>query len=102
MFYPLPGVGSEDHRHMLDCHLLEVDGIRVGIQELLGGHLACKLQVLEDTGQKLLKFFLPLDDELPVWVNLFTFKIHVSIVLIYSPRFPTIFFFGRLGVTPES
>ena len=83
MFYPLPGVGSEDHRHMLNCHLLEVDSIWVGIQELLGGHLACKLQVLEDTGQKLLKFFLPLDDELPIWVNLFTFKIHMSIVLIY-------------------
>ena len=67
MYYPLPGVGSEDHGHMLNCHLLEVDRIRVGVKELLCGHLTCKLKVFQDPGQELLKFLLSLDDELPVW-----------------------------------
>ena len=52
---------------MLNCHLLEVDCIRVGIKELLGGHLTCELEMFQDTGQELLELLLPLDDELPVW-----------------------------------
>ena len=52
---------------MLNCHLLEVDRIRVGVKELLRGRLTCKLEMFQDPGKELLELLLPLDDELPVW-----------------------------------
>ena len=65
--FPQPGVRSEYHGHMLYCHFLEVDGIRVGVQELFGRHHIGKLMVLKDTIQELLKLLLALDDELSVY-----------------------------------
>ena len=62
----LPGVRSEYHGYMLDCHFLEVDGIRVGVQELFGRHHIGKLRVLKDIIEELLKLLLTLDDELSV------------------------------------
>ena len=52
---------------MLNCHLLEIDSIRVGIEELLGGDHVGELRMLQDPRQELLELLLPLDDELPVW-----------------------------------
>ena len=64
--FPQPGVRSEYHGYMLDCDFLEVDCIRVGVQELFGRHHIGKLSVLKDTIQELLKLLLALDDELSV------------------------------------
>ena len=64
--FPQPGVRSEYHGYMLDCDFLEVDCIRVGVQELFSRHHIGKLRVLKDTIQELLKLLLALDDELSV------------------------------------
>ena len=51
---------------MLNCHLLEIDSIRVGIEELLGGDHVGELRMLQDPRQELLELLLSLYDELSV------------------------------------
>ena len=51
---------------MLNCHLLEIDSIRVRIEELLGGDHVGELRMFQDTRQELLELLLSLYDELPV------------------------------------